>query len=226
MSIADPSPLTCPDCGASTQVKTVHSINADRAPGYRQAILDGDLQRVSCPSCEASLRVEPSLTYVDEARGLWIRAWPLGALPEWEALEAETLMDFERLYRGGAPRMVRDLGERLSTRITFGWAGLREKLLCDAHDIDDATLELVKMRAMRASSALYVDEDLTLRLSEVLDDALLFVWLEGPAEEVLEPLAVPLRWLEEIEARPMDWNRARHSISGGPFVDLNRAPVA
>ena len=65
MSIFKAMQLTCPVCRKAFDYEAVHSVNADRRPDLRAAILDGSFQQVDCPSCRARFRLDPSFNYLD-----------------------------------------------------------------------------------------------------------------------------------------------------------------
>src|SRR5262245_787748 len=137
MSIFVPISLSCPGCGTAVPFAAVMSVNADRRPDLRSAILNRSFQRESCPNCSESFRLDPELTYFDMARQQWILVQPAAMLPQWVDLEKQAKATFERTYGPGAPPMLQALGRKLQVRITFGWAALREKLLAVEHGLQD-----------------------------------------------------------------------------------------
>src|SRR4029077_5614066 len=72
--------LACPACGAAIAFDLVHSVNADRAPALRRAIVDGSFQRTTCPTCGSDFRIEPDFNYVEHGRDLWVAVLPIERL--------------------------------------------------------------------------------------------------------------------------------------------------
>lgn len=223
MSIYHPAEQPCPECGALVRYRAYESLNGDRSPKLRQAILDNTFQEETCGACGVSFRLEPELVYFDEELGLWVRVLPLEAQGDWPAAEADTRAVFVQTYGPFAPDPVQALGARLRKRVCFGWAGLREKLVCAQAGIDDATLEVAKAAMLASGQGDNADDEAELRLAVVNEDALEFVWLMGPMEVPMEGLVVPRALLDDIEGAPEAWAATREAVSGEFFVDMNRA---
>ncbi|MCB9745984.1 MAG: CpXC domain-containing protein [Alphaproteobacteria bacterium] len=225
MSIFKPTVVSCPSCLELTLFEANQSVNADRRPDLRDAILDNSFQQGTCTSCGHSFRLDPDFTYFDQALGLWIYAKPLAALGDWPTHEAKTAEVFMLTYGILAPPVVQAIGEALEPRVTFGWAALREKIVAKQHGIDDATLEVAKVGVMKASGRSVWDDEVELRLSSVDDDELGFVWLKGPTEQLDGLSILPRQYLADVEADPETFAALREKIVGPHFVDLNRALV-
>src|SRR5947208_2057858 len=131
--------IPCPKCNNPVEFGVVASVNADRRPDLRAAILTNTFQVGVCPQCSESFRIEPDLTYLDAARKQWILVLPAHDLAAWPALEQNARSAFERTYGAEAGAVAQELGRGLTARIAFGWPALREKLLCGEHGLDDAT---------------------------------------------------------------------------------------
>src|SRR4051794_842720 len=145
MSMFRTMPVTCPECGTAVEFNAVFSVNADRRPDLRAAILDGSFQRQPCPRCGKTFRLDPEMAYADLGHGQWIAVFPVAKLGRWKELEEEARATFAQAYGPQAPAVARQLGARMRPRLTFGWGGLREKLVAADHHLDDVTLELVKL---------------------------------------------------------------------------------
>lgn len=212
---------TCPECGATVSATVYASINADRAPELRQAILDRTLQAMACPNCDTPLLTDPSFSYVDLERGQWLLVKPMASLPQWSELEAEALRLFESAYGSEAPPAARRLGDGMRARIAFGWAAAREKILCQSQDIDDVALELVKLTLLRNATSIDLTRNADLRLIDADADTLTIGWLR---DDVLDAtLEVPRALLEAVTTP--DWQEAVTAVTAGPYVDINRILV-
>src|SRR5438445_8953366 len=107
MSVFNKVSVTCPSCGSSVEFNAVLSLNADRRPDLRAAVLDGSFQRQACPQCNTEFRLDPQLTYVDVARGLWVAAHPYAKLGQWKALEMQARATFDKAYGANASAAAR-----------------------------------------------------------------------------------------------------------------------
>ena len=227
MSIFRSHTLACPSCGAPVEYELVHSVNADRRPDLREAILDGSFQLQECPGCGTRLRCEPEFTYLDQKRGQYIGVWPASRRHEWQACAAKTREVFDHSLGAQAQREARALGEKLSVRTEFGWPALVEKLLASDAGIDDSTLEAAKLAVMRTQEESPLPGRLELRLVAADDGDPVLAWLGGGSEgEALPALKVPRKLIDAIEAEPARWQAVRDSVAEGDVVDFQRGLLA
>ncbi|MGM9485106.1 CpXC domain-containing protein [Roseateles sp. NT4] len=218
--------FSCGGCGAALEMGIVASINADRRPDLRQAVLDDSYQRGRCEACGKDFRVQPDLTYVDAGRGQWILVRPAERLAEWAPTEELAQQAFERGYGEEAAVDARELGAAMQSRLAFGWAAFREKLLCAEHGLDDVALELTKLAVMRAVEDMPLGDDMELRLTAATTDALELTWALSGGDLALESIAVPRKLYDEIaKDKGKGWVEARAELSGGAYVDVNRILV-
>jgi CpXC protein len=218
--------LACPACGEPVDFEAVGSVNADRRPDLRTAILDFSFQRLPCPKCGTSFRLDPEFSYLDVGRGQWIGAFPLAKLGQWRGVEQQARATFARAYGDQAPAAAREIGKNMRPRITFGWAGVREKLVAVEHQLDDVTLELVKMAIVRGRDNSPFGKDTELRLVHVEAAYLGMAWILAVNESIVEPLRVPRSLYDEIVADAAGWDALRKELSSQFFVDMNRLLVA
>jgi hypothetical protein len=223
MSLFEPITLACPSCQASVPFQAVASVNADRRPDLRQAVIDGGFQREPCPKCGHSFRLAPEMNYLDAARGQWIAVYPIERLDEWHELEADSLSIFSRAYGGEAPAAARAIGESLQARVVFGWAAFREKLVLRDLDLDDVTLELTKIAMIRGMEKTPFAPNTELRLLTMDDEeTLTMAWIDAKSENLEEMLGVPRDLYDEIKADAAGWKVLREALTGVPFVDAQR----
>ena len=224
MSLFKETVIDCPSCARSLSFETVHSLNADRRPDLRAAILDSRFQRTTCPHCGAGFRLDTDFTVLDVKRGQWIVAAPVAAIADWEAHEAAARAMFARAYGAEAPAIAREVGQRLKPRIVFGWPALREKLVVADLGLDDIALEAVKATTMRASATIPGRAVAELRLVAADKKDLLLAWqrsYDGLAGTVL---SVPRALHDKVAAGSADdgWAVFRAGFEGALFVDLKR----
>jgi hypothetical protein len=213
---------TCGQCGTVAERDLAASVNADRRPDFRQDIIDGTFQAVSCTECGAAMRLPAHLSYLDVGRGQWILTEEITRLPEWRTSEAEANAIFDQSYGDGAPPIAHEIGEELTPRLVFGWPALREKLICRQLGLDDVTLELLKIAMLRTiPDPPYADAH-ELRLTGGEDDVLRFSWVEAESEERLASVDIDRGVYDDIANDPGAWSALRADLAGNFFVDLKR----
>jgi CpXC protein len=223
MSIFGELTLDCPACNTPVDYALVHSVNADRRPELRSAILDGSFQRQACPSCQHAFRVEPEFLYIDLARAQYIGVWPASKRGQWRACAAQTRAVFDNAMGKNAPREARALGEKLVVRAVFGWPALVEKILARQAGIDDRTLEVAKLAVMRSQEEVPLPGSSELRMVGERDGDPLLAWVgRRNDEDAPTVLHVPRKLIADIEADPTTWQAARDITSEGDVVDFQR----
>ncbi len=220
MSVIRKESLACPSCQAVLDIEVLESINADRRPDLRQAIVEGRLQVENCSACKAQFRVAPSLNYIDAGRGQWISAQPLDQLGAWPQVEQTALRSFSKAYGAEAPAPARAIGAELVARVSFGWAGLREKIVAGEAGLDDRLLEFLKIAIIQAGASLSAGREL--RLEAVEGSSLVMIWTDSRTEKQLETLAVPRSLYDDIAADRGAWAGVESLMGEGPFVDLQK----
>jgi len=227
MSIFQQEKITCPTCKAQVDCEVNYSLFADRRPDLRDEVLEGTFQQMVCTQCGEIFRLDPRMTYLDVSRKQWILVEPLENLARWKELEKVAIDNFNEAYGPGTSPQARRLGKDLQVRAAFGWMALREKLLAEENNLDDATLEMTKILLLRTSESAPLADDVDLRLIEIDDDDnLVFGWIKGASEEMLESITAPRAVYEGIEVSPGDFKSLREQVTAGPFVDMGRLLVA
>lgn len=226
MSLFKTTTLDCPACGTALSFQTVYSVNADRRPDLRQAILDGTFQRMDCPQCGARFRLDPDFNLLDVKRRQWIVAAPVEGLLDWQPREEAARALFAKAYGAEAPDAARAIGAGLRARITFGWPALREKLLVAEHGLDDIAVEACKATVMRGVKGLPVAAEADLRLADVDGERLVFAWLRSYDGAEGDAVLLPRSEHDTIVAdADGDWADFRRQFDDALFVDLGRVMV-
>jgi hypothetical protein len=226
MSLFKNVTMPCPACGQEIEFEAVHSVNADRRPDFRDEILNGTFQSISCDKCQFVFRLDPEMTYLDVGHGQWIAVHPFGSMGEWETLEAQAQAAFDRSYGPTAPSAARELGAGLKPRLTFGWGALREKIFIQAQGLEDIDLELTKIAVLNGSDAAPLTAKTELRLADVQGDTFVMAWVVAETGEVAEKLAVPRGLYDDISADQAGWKALRGELQGRFFVDMQRLMLA
>ena len=226
MSMFNQATMPCPVCGTPRTFDLVASVNADRRPDLRAAIMNGSFQREKCDSCGSAFRTQPLMTYLDMGRGQWILVQPGGDVRQWKALQEKARSVFAVAYGPDAPPEAQEMGRDMKARVVFGWGALSEKILCSEHGLDDVNLELLKMAVLKDVPAPPLKDQNDLRLVGVEGDELVLAWVSSEDEHVANTLRVPREVYDDIAADTDAWQSLRDELSAEPFVDFNRLIVA
>ena len=228
MSLFENVWVPCPACGESVEFEAVSSVNADRRPDLRDAILNGTFQQAPCGNCKVPFRLDPQFTYLHTDGEQWLVVHPFGSVGDWENLETRARQSFDRSYGPSAARAARSLGAGLKPRLVFGWPALREKIFAAANGLDDIELELTKMAVLRNSDEAPITANTELRLVDIKGDQLIMAWIVPNTEEVAQTLGVPRGLYDEIAGDRKGWQTLRDELVGNLFIDMQRLmlPVA
>ena len=224
MSIFRTETLPCPGCGRNVEFEVCQSVNADRRPDLRQAIIERRFQSETCADCATTFRRPPDLTYMNVGRKQWIIAAPARVVSQWPAMERQTAATFARSYGPAADPMAQEMARGLAVRVVFGWGAFREKLVAQEAGLDDATLELLKLSIIRNDADL-LDDRTELRLIEATPDTLSLARVVRETDALDELLSVPRGAYDAIAQAPKPWAELRAELTAGPFVDLARLLV-
>lgn len=212
--------VTCAACGKTTVAEAVGSINADRRPDYRDAILDDAFQDMTCSECGAAYRLQPDFNYLDAGRGQWIAALPAVEVLRYPEAEAEVLALFATSFGDRAPEAAQAVGRGLDVRVTFGWPGVREKILLRAHGLDDVVVEMMKLDLIRRMPGAPIAPGIELRIVAVDGEHLEGIWLRTASEAALGRTPIPRQLYDAVAADAEGWAPVRARLTAGPFVDM------
>lgn len=222
MSLFSQMNVQCPNCNATQNIAGVGSVNADRRPDLRAAILDDTFQIVTCDACGHAFRLEPLFNYLEVNKGLWIAAMPGREMPEFLDVEDQTTATFDVSYGVKAPAAAAEIGRDLRPRLTFGWPAVREKLVIDGLGLDDVIVEMLKLDLMRRLPEVPLAPGTELRLTGGGEDSLNFAWIETVSEDVTQSFTVDRALYDEIAGNAAGWAKIRARLTDGPFVDMQK----
>jgi hypothetical protein len=222
MSILAEATAVCPTCGKEVAFDCPASVNADRRPDLRAAILDGSLYAEACRVCGEDLMFEPNLTYLDIGRRQWILARPSDERGVWETAEREAVSVYDLAFGPDAPAAARKLGAGLVPRLVFGWPAMVEKLLCQEMGLDDAALEATKLAALAEGPMREINPDLDLRLTGEADGAMLLHWLDPSDGVAVSSLRVPRQIYVLVKGGGDAWAPLNARLAGQMYVDIGR----
>ncbi len=222
MSLFQPISVVCPFCDETITMEAVGSVNADRRPDLRDAILENNFQYVPCGSCGKSFRLQPEFNYLDTGNRLWIAAMPASRMPYYLDVEDDVFDLFDSSYGKKAPAAAQGVGKELDVRITFGWPAVREKLFARVNDLDDVVLELLKLDILRQMPTAPLGPGIELRLIGLLGDQMAFIWVNAQTEDAIEEFNIPREWYDSIADNSEAWAATRARLEQGPFLDMQK----
>lgn len=222
MSLFKTMVLACPACGTENDAEVVGSVNADRRPDFRDAILESRFQDTTCSNCATVFRNEPDFNYLDMGRGQWIAALPARAMIDYLAQEDRVTALFETSFGAKATPGAQEIGATLTPRLTFGWPGLREKLLTRELGLDDIALECMKTDLIRRLDNVPMAPGIELRLVRMVDGQMELVWINALSEQVIEGVTLKRDLYDAIVAAHEAWAPIRDVLADGPFVDMQK----
>lgn len=222
MSLFKTQTLTCPNCLTQNTAQVVGSINADRRPDYRDAILAGNFQDTTCENCGTSFRNEPDFTYLDMGRGQWIAALPARTMIDFLDEETRAKDTFDHSFGGRATPQAKTIGADLTARVTFGWPGLREKILINDLGLDDIALECMKTDLIRRLDSVPMAPGIELRLIGLEDSRMQLAWINALTEQGIEELALDRALYDAIAEESDGWSPVQAELTKGLFVDMTR----
>jgi hypothetical protein len=225
MSVFDTTSATCARCGEDTEVAWAASINADRRPDLREAVIDRSFQASTCAVCGLVTRLPPHLTYFDLGRGSWIFAEDARELAHWRTHERDARERFDQAFGPAAPASMRAVAAGVKPRLVFGWPALREKLVCADLGLDDVLVELVKAALIAAVPGAPVGVPLVLRLVSGDEQALHFETVDDESEQRHESVAVPRSTYDDIAGDLPSWAALHEALCAELLVDLTRLTI-
>ncbi len=191
-------------------------LHITRLPHVKDAILNGEFHRFDCTTCGKRIEVRIPLVYTDFERGHWIEVRPDEDIAQWPELATAAAAIFERAVIHGAP-ILRSRTETFLTRLVFGYAELREKVLLLDAGIDDRAVECLKLLAIRTDPSRFGFRD-RLLVQAITGDHLEVARYRG--NEVVEVRTLRIADLADARATA---EAAIEPPFTDPFVSINRA---
>ena len=221
MSTFKSTTVQCPHCGHSQTASLASSINANRAPELRAALLARTFQRMACAECDKRYVADGPFLYMDFERKHWFGHYPLAWERRWRSLEAEPQQAWHRNMVVHAPPLVREQAAGFLIRAVFGLEAMREKLVIADAGLSDTLVEVAKLQLARHTPGLTLSPSTRLRLDRVQDGDLVFAVPARPGLRAVMPAA---NWatliMDVVEQAP-----ALEAVSGGPYVDVGRVVI-
>jgi CpXC protein len=172
-----PVEVTCEACGSAQMESLATSLNVTRTPEWKERVLDGSFQVVTCNSCTHTWEAVEPFVYIDFRRRLYVGVYPGSAETVWWIHERDPADAFVRNLGWAAPPVARPVGEGFVVRTVFGLAALREKVIALEASLDDVALEILKLRLMLSRTDMPLDVGSRPRLVRVDEASLFFMSL-------------------------------------------------
>jgi hypothetical protein len=217
--------VRCPGCGAALELLMPESANVQRAVEWRQKVLDGTFNRFDCRECGENFVVERDCLYTDLLNGVMIGVYPRTRSGERAALEQQMRDTWARVIDTEAPAVVRrSFGAEKRLRVVFGYAALREKVLCFSRGLDDRAVEAVKLALLEGIPGREKAGVERLVLVDVADDgALRFGIIKAGGVSDGRELSVAGAMYADMAATRETLEVLLPGLFAGPHVDCARA---
>lgn len=219
-------------CGATVTVFCADSINAERHPHMRDAILARTLHVFECGACLGSIAVDKPLLYVDLGRGELYGLHPASERA-LERQHGEALIDmWSRSVGDAAGGAAREAfaGDRFHVRVCYGLEELREKIVAHAAGLRDLVIEALKAEAMAGHEELRRLAVVALRFDGVAaDGGLVFIAERATDPPSLLDLGFVIARARYDELAGLTWQDllARYpGLAAGPHVSMLRWAIA
>ncbi len=173
--------ISCPKCGSELDVSLFDSINVEQDSSLRDALMENQLNSLTCESCEFSFRVDKPLLYCDPAHKLFIYWFP--SEKSLHGADAESFQETVAKMSG----MIPDGADMPEIHLVFTRTELVERIFLREAGLDARVVEYIKYLIFtknldqvdpREKSLLFNAEDST-------DESLVFV-VQDAASKKLE----------------------------------------
>jgi hypothetical protein len=230
MSLTGPQQVTC-KCGVALTITVADTVNAERDPQLRDAVLARSLHTYRCPACNANVYVEATFFYLDLERREFYGVFPEALRGEERACGERVVASFQRALGDGAGATTKALfpAHEFHVRTCFGNEELREKLVIHEAGLLDLPIEVLKSRVL--GETILGDKRLprlaiqTLRLDHIEPDgSLAFAFEQAgvPPRPLEVGMVVSRAQYDEIAAVSWQELLAKYPFASGPHVSLLR----
>ncbi len=140
--------IACPFCGREQTVDLWDSLDVDRDPELREALLAGRINRVECAGCRKSFRIDLPLVYHDRERDVFIHYEPLAGGRTLEQAEQGFREAVRELQKAWPPDVVPP-----EIHLVIEWSELVERVFLLEEGLDARLVEHVKYLMYRQNPA-------------------------------------------------------------------------
>jgi hypothetical protein len=219
-------------CGATVSVFCADSINAERHPHMRDAILSRTLHVFQCAACLGTITVDKPVLYVDLAHRQLYAMHPASERALERQHGDELIEVWSKSVGDTAGAAARALwgGGSFHVRLCYGLEELREKLVAHDAGLRDLVIEALKAEAMAQAEELQKLGVITLRFDGVRDDGqLVFVAECATDPPTLLEVGLVIDRARYDALAALSWQELLAKFPGiaaGPHVSLLRWTLA
>jgi len=164
--------IACPFCGQVRDVELQDVLDIDEQPELREHLLAGRINRVECPGCRKSFRIDKPVVYRHRAQNILIHFDPLTG--------DRTLEQAEAAFQAGLEELSRLLPEDVEPpeiHLVVEWSELVERVFLLEEGLDARLVEHIKyMMFQQNPDRLSAEEkNLLFNAQDSTDDQLCFV---------------------------------------------------
>lgn len=134
--------VKCPACESLQQIAKTNLIDASDSKTV-EAILLGEVNRYTCPECDAAFMVDTPIVFRDDAQNKVIYFHPPGDDEEWAEIEKTVASITEHLFRPKKNTAPPDC------RLTVDRREFIEKVALHFHGFNDKIIEYIKYQLFR-----------------------------------------------------------------------------
>ena len=172
MSNTSQHQIACPFCAQTQEVELWDVLDVDQTPSLREQILTNRINRVQCPGCAKSFRIDKPVVYRHRAEDTLIHCDPL--------VGGRTLTEIEADFTAGIAELGRLLPpdvEPPDVHLVLEWSELVERLFLLEEGLDARLIEHIKymMYQQNPSKLPAGQKTLLFNAQDSTDDQLCFV---------------------------------------------------
>ncbi|MDF7801085.1 CpXC domain-containing protein [Pontiellaceae bacterium B1224] len=139
MSISRTVNISCPSCGKQQDVRLYDAINVDTDPELKDALMQNQLNRVTCVDCDLSFRVDKPVLYTDPKLEILIH-W----VPESDGMDREAILEEFEQSLERMNEMMPDNQELPAVRLVMSRVELVELIFMLEAGLNQRVVEYVK----------------------------------------------------------------------------------
>ena len=179
--------IRCPQCSTEHQVELYDSIHVAQQPELKAELFENRLNRVDCPSCDESFRIDKPLLYHDADRNILIHCIPDSACSRDEILD-----EFDESMEALRLTFPEDI-EPPRVRLVFSRIELVELIFMIEAGMEERVIEHIKytIYAQNMERIPPAEKQLLLNVQDSTPEELLFAVRDVESSELEDLLRYP-----------------------------------
>lgn len=185
MSISRTVNISCPSCGKQQDVRLYDAINVNTDPELKDALMQNQLNRVTCVDCDLSFRVDKPVLYTDPKLDVLIHWVPESAEMDREAILEEFEQSLEQMNE-----MLPEDQEIPAVRLVMSRVDLVELIFLLEAGLNQRVVEYVKYSVYTRNPEKLDPQQfrLLLNVQDSTDEEFCFVMQDALSQELGEVL--------------------------------------